>query len=87
MARKPKPSGRLNRGPWTGRELLSRLEAIGWYEVGQRGSHIQLKHPSRPGRVTVDRTWTHITTRTQEFASLSAQTGLGRKDLQRLMNR
>lgn len=35
------------------REVLRRLKADGWYEVAQRGSHVQLKHATRPGRVTV----------------------------------
>jgi len=35
------------------REIIRRLEADGWYRVGQRGSHVQFKHPSKPGRVTV----------------------------------
>lgn len=35
------------------REILRRLKADGWYEVAQEGSHVQLKHPSKPGRVTV----------------------------------
>jgi predicted RNA binding protein YcfA (HicA-like mRNA interferase family) len=29
------------------------LKADGWYEVGQKGSHVQFKHATRPGRVTV----------------------------------
>ena len=35
------------------RDILRRLKAEGWYEVGQSGSHVQLKHGARPGRVTV----------------------------------
>ena len=35
------------------REIIRRLEADGWYQVGQRGSHMQFKHPAKPGRVTV----------------------------------
>jgi predicted RNA binding protein YcfA (HicA-like mRNA interferase family) len=35
------------------REVISLLESAGWYEVAQKGSHIQFKHPIRPGRVTV----------------------------------
>lgn len=35
------------------REILRRLEADGWRRVGQEGSHMQLKHPSKPGRVTL----------------------------------
>lgn len=25
----------------------------GWYQVAQRGSHRQFKHPVKPGRVTI----------------------------------
>jgi predicted RNA binding protein YcfA (HicA-like mRNA interferase family) len=35
------------------RKVISALEADGWVKVAQRGSHVQLKHPSKPGRVTV----------------------------------
>ncbi len=35
------------------REVLKRLLADGWFEVAQKGSHKQLKHPTKPGRVTV----------------------------------
>jgi len=35
------------------RELLKRLADDGWYEVATRGSHVQLKHPTKKGRVTV----------------------------------
>jgi predicted RNA binding protein YcfA (HicA-like mRNA interferase family) len=35
------------------RELLKRLADDGWFEVATRGSHVQLKHPTKPGRVTV----------------------------------
>jgi len=35
------------------REALRKLKGDGWFEVAQKGSHVQLKHPSKPGRVTV----------------------------------
>lgn len=35
------------------RDLLKQLKADGWEIVVIRGSHRQLKHPVRPGRVTV----------------------------------
>lgn len=35
------------------REVLSMLRADGWYPVSQKGSHRQLRHPHKPGRVTV----------------------------------
>jgi predicted RNA binding protein YcfA (HicA-like mRNA interferase family) len=34
-------------------EVLTLLEADGWYLVATRGSHRQYKHPSKRGRVTV----------------------------------
>ena len=34
-------------------EVLARLTAHGWVEVGRKGSHVQLKHPAKPSRVTV----------------------------------
>ncbi len=35
------------------REVIQMLEADGWFVVATRGSHRQLKHPTKPGRVTV----------------------------------
>ena len=35
------------------RDVLAMLHADGWSLVSQRGSHRQLKHPEKPGRVTV----------------------------------
>jgi predicted RNA binding protein YcfA (HicA-like mRNA interferase family) len=34
-------------------ELIFRLEADGWFQVRQKGSHRQYHHPSKPGTVTV----------------------------------
>ncbi len=34
-------------------EILKQLHDDGWYVVTTRGSHRQLKHPTKPGRVTV----------------------------------
>jgi predicted RNA binding protein YcfA (HicA-like mRNA interferase family) len=35
------------------RDLLRLLAQDGWYEVAQRGSHRQYRHPTKPGKVTV----------------------------------
>jgi predicted RNA binding protein YcfA (HicA-like mRNA interferase family) len=35
------------------REIIARLQADGWTEVAQSGSHKQFRHALRPGRVTV----------------------------------
>jgi len=33
--------------------VLRRLVRDGWVEVARKGSHLQLKHPTKPGRVTL----------------------------------
>jgi predicted RNA binding protein YcfA (HicA-like mRNA interferase family) len=35
------------------RLIVKALEAEGWVVVAQKGSHMQFKHPTKPGRVTV----------------------------------
>jgi predicted RNA binding protein YcfA (HicA-like mRNA interferase family)/predicted RNase H-like HicB family nuclease len=35
------------------RDIISRIEADGWVQVSQEGSHRQFKHPSKRGRLTV----------------------------------
>jgi len=34
-------------------DIIKALEADGWNRVAQKGSHVQFKHPTKPGRVTV----------------------------------
>ncbi len=40
-------------GSLSSRVIIARLKADGWYQVAQAGSHVQFKHPVKPGRVTV----------------------------------
>jgi len=35
------------------REVIKKLQAHGWSEVRQTGSHKQFRHPEKPGLVTV----------------------------------
>jgi len=37
----------------TAKEILKLLHKDGWREIGQKGSHLQLKHPVKKGKVTV----------------------------------
>lgn len=37
----------------TAKEILKELHEDGRYETGQRGSHLNLKHPTKPGKVTI----------------------------------
>ncbi|WP_316234754.1 type II toxin-antitoxin system HicA family toxin [Bradyrhizobium sp. SZCCHNR1020] len=34
-------------------DIISALKADGWEQVAQKGSHVQFKHPTKKGRVTV----------------------------------
>ncbi len=37
----------------TSKELVKQLKMDGWYKVKQVGSHLQMKHPVKKGKVTV----------------------------------
>ncbi|MCL2276962.1 MAG: type II toxin-antitoxin system HicA family toxin [Treponema sp.] len=37
----------------TVREMLRILRKDGWFQVSQRGSHIQMEHPKKAGKVSV----------------------------------
>lgn len=37
------------------RDVIKALRMDGWVEVRSRGSHVQMKHPAKPGLVTVPR--------------------------------
>ncbi|HKS11725.1 MAG TPA: type II toxin-antitoxin system HicA family toxin [Pseudomonas sp.] len=42
------------------REVITLIEADGWYLIGIRGSHHHYKHIRKPGRVTVPHPKTQI---------------------------
>jgi len=35
------------------RDIIAKIEADGWFKVAQKGSHVQFKHKTKKGRVTV----------------------------------
>ncbi len=37
----------------TSREIIKALKDDGWFQVDQDGSHVQFKHETKKGRVTV----------------------------------
>ncbi|MGY3146342.1 putative RNA binding protein YcfA (HicA-like mRNA interferase family) [Bradyrhizobium sp. USDA 3397] len=39
--------------PMKSTDIIAALKADGWTQVAQKGSHVQFKHPIKPGRVTV----------------------------------
>jgi predicted RNA binding protein YcfA (HicA-like mRNA interferase family) len=56
------------------REIINRITADGWRKVAQKGSHVQFKHPTKPGRVTVPHPKRAIPTGT--LRSIEKQCGL-----------
>ena len=57
------------------RDIIAALKADGWYEVGQKGSHVQFKHPTKPGLVTVA-THGNRDLKVRDIASIERQSGI-----------
>ncbi|EIV2791075.1 MULTISPECIES: type II toxin-antitoxin system HicA family toxin [Serratia] len=34
-------------------DIIRRIQLDGWEKVAQKGSHVQFKHPTKKGRVTI----------------------------------
>jgi predicted RNA binding protein YcfA (HicA-like mRNA interferase family) len=58
----------------TSTQILRMLVADGWFEVARKGSHVQLKHPIRKGRVTVPHPRTDLPVGT--LKSIERQAGI-----------
>lgn len=56
------------------REVITKIEADGWYKVGQTGSHIHFAHPTKPGKATVPHPKKSLPIGT--LKSISRQTGV-----------
>jgi predicted RNA binding protein YcfA (HicA-like mRNA interferase family) len=56
------------------RDIIKALKSDGWEEVAQKGSHVQFKHPTKPGRVTVPHPKSDIPVGT--FRSIEKQAAL-----------
>ena len=59
---------------YSSREVIKKLLDDGWVLVGQTGSHMQFKHPTKPGKATVPHPKKQVTLRT--LKSIERQTGL-----------
>jgi len=59
---------------YSSREVISMLEADGWFEVNQVGSHKQFKHLSKKGRATVNHPVKDMDIKT--LKSIERQSGL-----------
>lgn len=68
----------------TAAQLLRALQRDGWTIHHHKGGHAQLKHPTRPGRVTVP-THAGVTLNPKTLSSALEQAGLTIADLRRLL--
>lgn len=60
------------------KDIIKALKKDGWFEVGQKGSHVQFKHPDKKGRVTVPHPKKDMTKGT--LKSIEKQSGIKLKD-------
>ena len=56
------------------RTIIKLIEADGWFEVAQKGSHKQFKHPTKPGKATVTHPKRDLALST--LRSIERQTGM-----------
>ncbi|MCK1732512.1 type II toxin-antitoxin system HicA family toxin [Bradyrhizobium sp. 138] len=56
------------------RDIISTLHRDGWVQVAQKSSHVQFKHPTKKGRVTVPHPKRDIALET--LKSIEQQSGL-----------
>ena len=87
MARKKKPSGRLNRGPFTSDDFKNAVRLDGWeQEKGGRGDHTLWRHPTRRGKITIDESWTSVKTSHDPFRGVKETGGYTKDELLSLLN-
>lgn len=63
-------------------EIIKLIESYGWYQIEQKGSHRQFKHPEIKGRVTVAGKPSQDLTKATA-SSVLKQAGLGKDVLRR----
>ena len=59
---------------YSSREVISMLEADGWFEINQEGSHKQFKHNIKKGKVTVNHPVKDMNVKT--LKSIERQSGI-----------
>lgn len=86
MARKPKPGGRLNKGPFTASDFERALGLDGWERIKGKTRHPAFKHPAKPGKVNYGTNWSGVMYGHQTFEGVAAQAGLTKRQLLQLLN-
>ena len=65
-------------------QVLRALRRDGWQQIRQSGSHVTLKHPQKPGHVTVPK-HASVTLKPKTLESILEQAGLIVDDLRELL--
>ena len=86
MARRPKPSGRLSNGPFTFADFEAALLADGWY-LEEQLTHPNYAHPTRSGKVQLDKKWTGVRKGHQTWKGVVSQSGYSDKQLLQMLNK
>ena len=58
----------------TAKEIIRILQSDGWMKKAQKGSHLQMVHPTKPGKVTIPMHGKDLDIRT--YNSILRQAGL-----------
>lgn len=75
----------LHRGPFDFKDLHRAIGKDGWEEA-RHGNHPNYKHPTKKGKVQLDKKWTGIRANDLMFRSVARKAGLTSKQLLRLLN-
>jgi len=82
---KSKKGPSLHRGPFAFIDLDRAIKKDGWREA-KHGNHPNYKHPTKGGKVQLDKKWTAIRASDMMFRSVARQAGLSNRSLLRLLN-
>jgi predicted RNA binding protein YcfA (HicA-like mRNA interferase family) len=68
----------------SGWDVYHALRRDGWFDVNQEGDHVQMRHPTKPGRVTAIKKRGKIL-KPKTLKSMLDAAGLTADDLRRLL--
>lgn len=74
-----------SRGPFTFADLYRAFKRDGWIEV-QHGKHVNMKHPTKKGKLQLNKKWDGVRAGDGMFNSLCRTSGLSKKQLLDLLN-
>jgi len=82
-----KPSGRLNRGPFTAGDLAAALKRDGWEDEGPGGNHVVvMSHPTKPGKIPIKKKWTGLRAKCPILKGIARTASLSDRRLLELLN-